>query len=84
MTLAPLVTRRHYGPLTADLDAMSRDDRRAEVDRAKSAIDAAYWTFTRCARGYPPPEHLYARHRWATEALYRCASLRAAEKLEAP
>lgn len=26
----------------------------AERDKAQAEIDAAYWTFTRCARGVPP------------------------------
>lgn len=33
---------------------MTRAELHAERQRCSDAIDAAYWTFTRCARGKPP------------------------------
>lgn len=64
------------GPLPPDLGALDRVALLAEVVRRKSATDAAYWTFTRTARGRPPGAELYTREAWAREALRRssCAT----------
>lgn len=34
-------------------------DAKIALLKAEDAIDAAYWRFTRCARGQPVPGHLY-------------------------
>ena len=44
-----------------ELDGLGDDEVRARLRAAEDAIDAAYWTFTRCARGRPPPRELYLR-----------------------
>lgn len=40
-------------PVTAELERALR--------QADDEINAAYWRFTRCARGSPPPGDLYER-----------------------
>lgn len=36
------------------MGTQKRSELLAELRRCNDAIDAAYWTFTRCARGKPP------------------------------
>lgn len=45
----------------AELSALSDEALRAEIDAAKSAADAYYWTFTRSRRGRPAPAHVHQR-----------------------
>lgn len=65
--------RRPVGPLPLELASMDRPALLRAADQAKSAIDAAYWTFTRSksANTRPPPPELYARQQWVHEALRR-------------
>lgn len=47
---------------------------REQIRKAKDEIDAAYWTFTRCARGVPPAVAVpdaYRRKREAEAELER-------------
>lgn len=50
--------------------ARLNDALRRKLSETKAAIDAAYWTFTRCRRGQPVPGHLYTR-RNALERMLR-------------
>jgi hypothetical protein len=59
------------GPLPEELASASYSDLLRLSADAKSRIDEAYWTFTRQARGVPPPGHLYSRAAWVNEALSR-------------
>lgn len=62
------------GPLPAALAALDRDGLLVESIRVQSAIDEAFWRFTRCKGSQPPPmavPHAYVRRAWVQEALRR-------------
>lgn len=59
------------GPLPRDLAEMSGSDLHREASRARDAVNAAYWRFTRSTRGPLVPPELYTRQAWADEAVRR-------------
>lgn len=59
------------GPLPRDLAEMSAHALHREAARARDAVNAAYWRFTRSTRGPLVPPELYARLTWADEAVRR-------------